>query len=264
MGIWKPICVETNWEGKKKLEQGDMLVEVYEVYVDLHGKTSGYIHGNVTLDCDGFNIVLFDRDKESALMIPDKGFLPLNGPELAPLGYDPVAVIIDLKLDDDELCKGVVKWDPKSRLVDKWLDDKVQGSNGTVFVTYAVLTFACLAELDIKLIESRGQITPLRIHGDIVVYINNMQYLTYSVFSKESYDCSTIEPMDPIPLSRSLFCCRRQSALVVKVDLYNSDTNEPLARGALLFPLEYYGEFVGIIGDQNMNMIQVKVIGCNT
>ncbi|KAJ4787190.1 rRNA N-glycosidase [Rhynchospora pubera] len=263
-GIWKPIRVETHGEPKDEVSEGDMLVEVYEIQVDLHDKISGNIHGNVTLDCEGFKAVLFNRDRDSALMIPEKkGSLPLDGPELAPLGYDPVRIRVDLKIDDDddddELCKGVVKWNPEQGRTDDWLNYKIQGRNGSVLVTYAVMSYACLAELDVKLSESIEQITPLRIYGDIVVYINNMQYLRYSVFSKTSYDCSTIKPLDSIPLSRSLFCCPCGSSLVVKVDLWNSDTEEPLACGTLLFPLEYCGEFVGTLGYQNMNTIQVKV-----
>ncbi|KAJ3685333.1 hypothetical protein LUZ61_014497 [Rhynchospora tenuis] len=254
-GIWVPTCVERNGEGEE-LHLGDALVEVYDVRVHLHRKIPGNIHGSVRLDCQCFRPFLFNRDKEHALMIQEKGSLPLDGPDVAPLGLDPVSIGVNLKIDDDELCKEFVFWDPLEDRSDVWLDYEIPGKNGSVIVTYGVMYSACLAELDIMLIES---IEPLRIHGDIVVYINNMQYLRYSVFSKSSHDCSTIKPLDCIPLSRSLFCCPRGSSLVVKVDLWNSDTEKPLARGALLFPLEYYGELVGTLGDQNINTIQLKV-----
>ncbi|KAJ4807164.1 rRNA N-glycosidase [Rhynchospora pubera] len=255
-GIWKPIRVETNSKGKELLS-GNKLVEVYDVQLHLHRKISGNIHGNVMLHCQCLRPFLFNRDKEHALMTKDKGSLPLDGPDVAPLGHDPIYVIADLKIDDDELCEGYFRWDPSLDPSDHWLNDEIRGKKGSVLVTYAVMSRACLAELDVTLSESIE--VPLRIHGNIVVYINTMKYLRYSVFSKESNDCSTINPLDHIPLSRSLFCCPHGSPLVVKVDLWNSDTGKPLARGALLFPLEYYGELVGTLGDQNMNMIQVKV-----
>ncbi|KAJ1689995.1 hypothetical protein LUZ63_014150 [Rhynchospora breviuscula] len=255
-GIWKPICVETNGEGKEQL-CGDMLVEVYDVQVQLHGIRPGNIHGNVKLNCQCFRPVLFNRDREHALMIREMDSLPLDGPDVAPLGFDPINISVDLKIDDDELCKGFVHWNPNEDCSDVWLDHEIPGKNGSVLVTYGVMSYACLAELDVKLSESIE--TPLRIYGDIVVYIDNMQYLRYSVFSKMRHDCSTIKPLDCIPLSRSLFCCPCSSSLVVKVNLWNSDTGKPLARGALLFPLEYYGELVGTLSDQNINMIQVKV-----
>ncbi|KAJ3684499.1 hypothetical protein LUZ61_013663 [Rhynchospora tenuis] len=235
-----------------------MLVEVYDVTVDLSGKTGGNIHGKVSLDCMIYQIDLFNRDKESAHVIQEKlGSLPLDSPDLAPLGYDPGAIIFNLKIDDEELCKEVITWNPDYVRTNEWLEKEVQGRNGSVLVTYAVMLEACLAEVDVKLIQCVQQTTPLRIHGDIVVYINDMTYLRYFAFSKKSDNCTIIKPLDPIPLSRSLFTCRLGSHLVVKVDLCNSDTSESLVCGALLFPLEYYGEFVGTLGDQNK--IQVKV-----
>ncbi|KAJ4730765.1 rRNA N-glycosidase [Rhynchospora pubera] len=255
-GIWKQIRVETNSKGKD-MGSGSKLVEVYDVEVHLHGKISGNIYGNVKLISQCWRPFLFNRDKEHELMTKDKDSLPLDGPDVAPMGHDPFYIVADLKIEDDELCEGYLRWDPTLHPTDRWLTDEIRGKKGSVHVTYAVMSRACLAELDVMLSESIE--TPLRIHGDIVVYIDNMQYLRYSVFSKKSHDCSTIKPPDRIPLSRSLFCCPHGSSLVVKVDLWNSDTSKPLARGALLFPLEYFGELVGKLGDQDMNMIQVKV-----
>ncbi|KAJ1689164.1 hypothetical protein LUZ63_013319 [Rhynchospora breviuscula] len=253
-GIWKPIRVETNSKGDDLLS-GSKLIEVYDVEVHLQGKISSNIHGNIRLISQCFRPFLFNCDKEHALMIQDKDSLPLDGPDVVPLGHDPFYIVADLKIDDDELCEGYFRWDPSLDPTDRWLTDEIRGKKGSVHVTYAVMSRAYLAELDVILSES----IPLKIHGDIVVYIDNMQYLRYSVFSKKSHDCSTIKPLDRIPLSRSLFCCPYGSSLVVKVDLWNSDSAKPLARGALLFPLEYFGELVGKLGDQNMNMIQVKV-----
>ncbi|KAJ4787208.1 rRNA N-glycosidase [Rhynchospora pubera] len=254
-GIWKPIRVETNSKGDD-LCSGSKLIEVYDVEVHLQGKIPGNIHGNVRLISQCFRPFLFNRDKEHALMIQDKDSLSLDGPDVVPLGHDPFYIVADLKIDDDELCEeGYLCWDPTLHPTNRWLTDEIRGKKGSVRVTYAVMSRAYLAELDVILSES----IPLKIHGDIIVYIDNMQYLRYSVFSKKSHDCSTIKPLDRIPLSRSLFCCPYGSSLVVKVDLWNSDTTKPLARGVLLFPLEYFGELVGKLGDQNMNMIQVKV-----
>ncbi|KAJ4787209.1 rRNA N-glycosidase [Rhynchospora pubera] len=252
-GIWKPIRVETNSKGDD-LRSGSKLIEVYDVKVHLQGKIPGNIHGNVRLIAQCWRPFLFNRDKEHALLTKDKDSLPLDGPDVVPLGHDPFYIVADLKIDDDELCEGHLRWDPTLRPSNRWLTDEIRGKKGSVRVTYAVMSRAYLAELDVILSES----IPLKIHGDIVVYIDNMQYLRYSVFGKKSHDCCTIKPLGRIPLSRSLFCCPYGSSLVVKVDLWNSDTAKPLARGALLFPLEYFGELVGKLGDQ-INMVQVKV-----
>ncbi|KAJ4771778.1 rRNA N-glycosidase [Rhynchospora pubera] len=252
-GIWKPIRVETNSKGDD-LRSGSKLIEVYDVKVHLQGKIPGNIHGNVRLIAQCWRPFLFNRDKEHALLTKDKDSLPLDGPDVVPLGHDPFYIVADLKIDDDELCEGHLRWDPTLRPSNRWLTDEIRGKKGSVRVTYAVMSRAYLAELDVILSES----IPLKIHGDIVVYIDNMQYLRYSVFGKKSHDCCTIKPLGRIPLSRSLFCCPYGSSLVVKVDLWNSDTAKPLARGALLFPPEYFGELVGKLGDQ-INMVQVKV-----
>jgi hypothetical protein len=71
-GIWKPIHVKTDGEGRKRLEDSDILIDFYDVKVDLCGKMSGNVHGKILMDCTSFLIHLFDRDKESALMIHNK------------------------------------------------------------------------------------------------------------------------------------------------------------------------------------------------
>ncbi|KAF3322807.1 jasmonate-induced protein-like protein [Carex littledalei] len=258
-GIWKPIHVKTNGEGRKRLVFPDPLVEIYDVKVDLCGKTYGKIHGKILFDCTTYNTYLFDHDKESALVIHKKGSLPFNGPDVAPLGYDPIAFLVDLNIDDDKLCEGLVTWDFGFRPVNEWLCGEVKGKNGSVQVIFAVMEGAWLGELDVKLIKSLTEQTiGFKIHGDIIVYINDMPYLRSFIFSKKSSDSFTIKSMESIPLSKSLFCCRYGSSLVVKIDLWNSDTNEPLVRGALFFPPEYYGDSVGKLNSP-YGEIQVKV-----
>ncbi|XP_078160339.1 uncharacterized protein LOC144555785 [Carex rostrata] len=257
-GIWKPIRVETNGEGRERLVYPDPLVEIFDVKVDLCGREYGKIHGKILFDCTTHGTYIFDHDKESAIMIHKKGSLPLNGPDVAPLGYDPVVFLVDLNIDDDKLCKDFVYWNSLCDPINEWLCSKVEGQNGSVQVIYNGMRGAWLGEIDVKLIKSTEQTIGFRIHGDIIVYINDMPYVRSFIFSKKSGDGFTIESLESIPLSKSLFCCHYGSSLVVKVDLWNSDTNQPLARGALLFPPEYYGDSVGKLNSP-YGEIQVKV-----
>ncbi|XP_078159952.1 uncharacterized protein LOC144555482 isoform X2 [Carex rostrata] len=260
-GIWKPIHVKTNGEGRESLWDSDVLIEVYDVKVDLCGKASGNIHGTIIMDCTTYLIYLFNRDKESALMIHKKGSLPLNSPDRAPLAYERIMTFLDLNIDDDLLCRGVVTFNPIHHPVNKWLCYEYKERNCSVHVTLSVMESAWLAELDVKLIKTTEDetVAGFRIHGDIIAYINDMPYLRDFIFSKKIDDCSTVKSLESISLSRSLFCCRDGSSIVVKVDLWNSDTNEPFVRGALLFSPEYYGDSdVGKLSSQ-YGEIQIKV-----
>ena len=73
-GIWKPILVKTNGAGRERILCAEPLIEVYDVKVDLCGKTKTYgnIHGKIILDCMCYRTYLFNLDKQSALMIDKK------------------------------------------------------------------------------------------------------------------------------------------------------------------------------------------------
>ncbi|XP_078151843.1 uncharacterized protein LOC144547100 isoform X2 [Carex rostrata] len=170
-GIWKPILVKTNGEGRERLLCAEPLIEVYDVKVDLCGKTKTYgnIHGKIILDCMCYRTYLFNLDKQSALMIDKKGSLPLIGPDIAPIAYDPIMILVDLNIDDDKLCEDIIEWKPVNKRTNEWLYDKIKGRNGSIELTYVIMKDAWLAELDVKLIksETKETTTSSRIHDTL-------------------------------------------------------------------------------------------------
>jgi hypothetical protein len=248
---------------------GITLLEVFSVVIiNMDDENPGDLYGTVRVK-DSFGTVdLFNRERSDIQSVGPGGKADLVWPARGISADDDLVIDINLMdrdrlSPDDEVSRGEVVWIPRNALSsesDVATKAKVPGKYGSVEVSYAVVTNAVVAKMEVLLIDGDGESKP-DVYGTITASTMMMgpagNPLDYDLFRRERSDQISVPKNTNIPLLRKVITAVWGKPLIVNVDLWDKDSfpdpspDDQIAKGSVSFefqPQEGYIQAKQIIG----------------
>ncbi|XP_010940856.1 60 kDa jasmonate-induced protein-like [Elaeis guineensis] len=248
---------------------GRPLVEVFAVRVnDIDKEDPGELYGTIEVT-DGLGsqyLYTRTRSKGHYESIHPGQNASLTGPARAISAYGSFTIdvaLMDRDADpspDDEVSHGKISWNVfhTTNVYDKLLFHDVDGKYGSVTVSYAVLSDAAQATVEVTLINGDGE-DPADVYGRLFARNGVGESV---LFWRKSDEDIEVSPGKHIPLSRSVVAVPLESSLIVRADLYDRDRDaspdDEIAKGTAEFPAQLSGTSQKHISGQ-YGEIRVKV-----
>lgn len=238
---------------------GITLLEVVSVVIlNIDGEDPGDLYGTVLVRDSFGSVNLFLRDRSDVQPVRPGDRAELVWPDRAISAADDL--VIDLHLmdrgrdpsPDNEVSRGEVVWisrEPASRNCNVVRSTVVAGKHGSAEVSYAVLTDAVVATIEVLLINGDGESDP-DVHGTITAATEMApgRLLNYDLFRQLARSEQVSVPANTnIPLRRRVITAVLGSPLTVKVDLWDRDSfpdpspDDHIAAGSVDFQPRFEG-----------------------
>ncbi|XP_038976781.1 uncharacterized protein LOC120107543 [Phoenix dactylifera] len=233
--------------GASNVNRRPPLVEVFSVRVDdINGEDPGHVYGTIAVTDEVGPQNLYNRQWDDPESIRPGHNVLLTGPSRVITADGDVTIDVHLMAREDkvsqgkEVSRGQIWWNHSdaSHITDKALTQKVPGLHGSATVTYAVLTSAAEAVVEVVLIDAGGK-DRANVYG-VIKARNGIG--ESELFRKGSSEPADVRPWQLIRLSRSVVAVPLNSFLVVMADLCGSDIGE-IANGFAAFLPQQTGTF---------------------
>lgn len=243
---------------------GLTLVEVIEVIVrNIDSEDPGDLYGVITIN-DGMGLQhVFSRERSDTQSISPGEQVKLTGPGRAVSGASGFAVnfyLMDRDYDpspDDEVSKEEVVWDPLDATSDEY--DRVHsrliaGELGLVDLSYAVMTDAAVATLEV-LLQDSSERAP-NVYGSVTTSTNleDGTPVTINLLASDDTESGSVEKGSAIPLLRKVVGVPLCSVLQIAVNLRDRNlifSDEEIANGSVTFQPSLAGEEIQEVSGDN-------------
>lgn len=237
---------------------GLTFLEVFAVViVNIDNENPGDLYGTFTVD-DGLNPeVLFSRERSKIQSVGPGGLAELTGPNRAIWGYDEVVFTFDLMdadfdpSPDDEISNGPMIWNDETEY-NRVNEYEVKAKNGSVKMSYAVITNAVVATVVVVLTNGDGESYP-DLYGTMTAASSALPSHKVSLFNTQQTDCIKMKAGDRIPLLRNVVIVPLGSSLKIDADLWDYDTlpsDDHIAKGEAVFDARLTGTANRVISAQ--------------
>ncbi|KAF5387219.1 hypothetical protein D9757_006834 [Collybiopsis confluens] len=222
--------------------KGQPLLEIY--YVLLNDVTGGEssqlkLYGTITVTDSAGTIDVWNRDKSKPLETKPSAYIPLKGPGRPLHAADTLYIDLDLQNSSTthSIAKGTIAFNPFDYYSLTKKDDatprRVSGDNGSVTVSYMVMSDGLYAQIAVVIIKGDGGKT--QVYGDIVA---NNGHGQSTLFLTQRDDAFDVETRASIPLLRNIVAVPTKDTLTVNVNIQDwnwilSDTQ--IAWGSAVF-----------------------------
>ncbi|KAM0840941.1 hypothetical protein ACQ4PT_059339 [Festuca glaucescens] len=212
-------------DGGQLADLGRLLVEVFSVFV-----SSGVV-GTISIFDGRRGQIIYNHDGQGDALIDSRvqGNLALTGPYKVISADGRVAIKVRgiPATDTSDIVHRAMLWDgySKDAEYDKVITQSIAiGTDQNVEVTYAVLSNAVEAAVQVQLKLDGVTTGTARFHGQISAHIEDVDGESVLLFSRDEDNLELIPRPDdfiiPIPLSRSVVVVPLYSSLVIKVKLH--------------------------------------------